>query len=620
MNRLTNSDFHYEFFQTLKEEYGFNYLDLYLSEVLMKNERDKSFIQAFFFMYLSMETRKGSICVDLDRDSKISEFIDNYNISIGEFKKEVCACEAVGKESEKKPVVYINSLYYLNRYYNYEKFFSEFLISRASDKNYDENIILKLKKIVPKYFNDPQLNPDWQMFAALTACFSNFCAVSGGPGTGKTTVTVKIIAVLLELMFPETPETILCAPTGKAASRLAEAVNNAVSTLGLPEEIRSSFPSKASTIHRLLGYSPGSEKFLFNRNNRIKADIIIVDEASMIDMKLMACLCEALEDNVRLILLGDRFQLASVSPGSVFGDICGRGEKTGCSKKYIEVLKNFFDQNGISQILCSGNDEIISDSIAELRKSYRFDEKSGIGKLAEAVKNSDIKTSVDIFDSGLNDAEFIELKNYSDFKSILLDFADRYYKRLVLSGDPDAAFNFFSEFMILSPLNDGDFGVSGINLIIENHLCDKKGLNEKNWYNGKPVIITKNDYANNLFNGDTGICLEDENGENKVFFQSSDSGYKIFHPMRLNSCQTVFSMTVHKSQGSEFDHVLIVLPDRDSGVLTRELIYTAVTRARKKVIFMGKKSVFKESIKRTVSRSSGLYSRLWKNSFKGELK
>ncbi|MDY0132147.1 MAG: exodeoxyribonuclease V subunit alpha [Desulforegulaceae bacterium] len=611
IKELTNQDFHHELFQDFKEEYGFSFLDFYFSQFLMEKEDDKSFISAFFLMYLSMETRKGNICIDLNSDPKLFKFVKNYNISIDQFKNEIIACEAVGKDSSKSPIVYENDFFYLNRYYNYENFFSKFIISRALNKNYDKKTISKLNQIIPKYFKDSKLNPDWQMFAALTACFSQFCAVSGGPGTGKTTVIVKIIAVIFELWYPKIPEIILCAPTGKAASRLVEAINNTISSINLNEEIKKNFPSKASTIHRLLGFSSKTNRFVFNKNNRLKADVVIVDEASMIDMKLMANLCEALEDHSKLILLGDRFQLASVSPGSVFGDICKRGEKTGCSNKYIEVLKNFFDEKGLSQIPCS-DDGKISDSIVELKKSYRFDKKSGIGKLAEAVKNMDTQKCFDIFDSGFNDIEFIETKNYSDFKTRILGFADKYYKRLGLVKDPELAFKYFSEFMILSPLNDNEYGVSGLNLIIENLFTNKKSLEEKLWYNGKPVIITKNDYINNLFNGDTGICLEDRNGENKVFFQSSDLAYKTFHPLRLNNCQSVFSMTIHKSQGSEFDNVLIVLPEYETSVLSRELIYTAVTRARKKVYFLGKKSIFQTSIKRSVSRSSGLYSRLWK--------
>jgi exodeoxyribonuclease V alpha subunit len=610
MNRLTNSDFHYQVFQTLKDEYGFNYLDYYFSKALAKNEPEEKFGAFFFFMYLSMKTRHGSVCVDFDADKIISEFIKTQDICVKSFEKEIKACEAVGSSNDKLPVVYEKNLFYLNRYYNYEKFFSEFIISRVFNRNYDKEKILKLKTIIPKYFKDSFLNPDWQMLAALSACFSNLCAVSGGPGTGKTTVTVKIIAVLFELMYPKMPETVLCAPTGKAASRLLEAVNSAVSSMDLKDEIKKNFPSKSFTIHRLLSYNPMTGKFSFNRKNRLKADIVIVDEASMIDMKLMANLCEALEDNVKLILLGDRFQLASVSPGSVFGDICKRGEKTGYSKEYIDVLKNFIDEKSISKIPVSFGFPI-EDSITELKKSYRFDEKSGIGKLAEAVKNTNIKACFDIFDSGSDDVLFIETKNYSDFKSKIFGFADKYYKRLINEVDPYTAFKYFSEFMILSPLNDNDYGVKGLNFIIEKFLREQKINQEQIWYNGKPVIIIKNDYTNNLFNGDTGICLKNEKGENKVFFQSQKSGFKTFHTQRLNDWQSVFSMTVHKSQGSEFDNVLIVLPDYDTSVLTRELIYTAVTRARKKVYFLGSKSVFQKSIKKSVSRSSGLYSRLW---------
>ncbi|MCB9482156.1 MAG: exodeoxyribonuclease V subunit alpha [Desulfobacteraceae bacterium] len=594
MKRLTNPDLHYNFFLTLKDEYGFSFLDFYFSNFLLENETEKSLGTIFFLMYLSMETRKGSICIDLEKDQKISEFLLKYDISEEIFTKKIHECSFVGIGAENRPVIWENNLYYLNRYYNYEKFFAEFLIQKSQVENYDIIKVDKLKKIINKYFPLSPINPDWQKFAGITACFSNFCAVSGGPGTGKTTVTVKIIAILLELDYPKKPEILLCAPTGKAASRMVEAIIKAISSIGLDDEIKKYFPVKASTIHRLLGFLPKTNKFLFNKENRLKADIVIVDEASMIDMKLMSNLCEALEDGAKLILLGDRFQLASVSPGSVFGDICKRGEKIGYSQKYIDVLKEFYDAEGLKQIPLSDNIRI-SDSISELKKSYRFDEKSGIGKLAEAVKNADRKKCSEIFNSGFQDIEFIEPINYSGFKKNIKDFGLKYYKRFLDTKDPDIAFSFFSEFMILSPLNDGIFGVSELNTIIENSILKKNLSDEKKWYNGKPVIITQNDYVNNLFNGDTGICLENEKGEKKVFFQSLESGYKTVHPVRLNELKTVFAMTVHKSQGSEFDNILIVIPDYDSKVLSRELIYTAITRARKKVCFIGSKSVFTES-------------------------
>ncbi|MDY0362428.1 MAG: exodeoxyribonuclease V subunit alpha [Desulforegulaceae bacterium] len=610
MNRLTNPDLDYNIYNSLKEEYSFSFLDFYFSKFLLENEAEKSFILYFFLMYLSMQTRKGSICIDLDKDEKISEFLAKYVISKDLFKKEIYESSFVGTDDKNLPVIFEKNLFYLNRYYNYEKFFAEFIMQKSQTENYDLKKIDKLKKIIQKYFPLSEINPDWQKFAAITACISNFCAVSGGPGTGKTTVTVKIIAILLELDYPKKPEILLCAPTGKAASRMVEAIISAISNIGLDDEIKKYFPVKASTIHRLLGFLPKTNKFLYNKENRLKADIVIVDEASMIDMKLMSNLCEALEDDAKLILLGDRFQLASVSPGSVFGDICKRGEKIGYSEKYIDVLKEFYDEKGLEQIPLSENIKI-SDSISELKKSYRFDEKSGIGKLAEAVKNVDLKKCSEIFNSDLEDIEFIEPENYSDFKNNIKKFALKNYKRLLDLKDPDTAFKFFSEFMILSPLNEGDYGISTLNSIIENLFTSKKNSDEKNWYNGKPVIITQNDYVNNLFNGDTGICLENEKGEKKVFFQSLESEYKTVHPVRLNELKTVFAMTVHKSQGSEFDNILITLPDYDSKALSRELIYTAITRAKKKVYFLGSRFSFYNSIKRSVSRSSGLYYRLW---------
>ncbi|MGM0417953.1 MAG: exodeoxyribonuclease V subunit alpha [Thermodesulfobacteriota bacterium] len=613
MDRLPISDFYYLMFQDLKDEYGFIYLDYYFSKLMIENESDEKTFSLFFFMYLSMQTRKGSVCTDIQTDQSIARLLKRFEIDHDKFVKEIKNSLAVGPPDSEKPVIYEENKFYLNRYYIYEKFFSDWIINKSLLDKSESAETGKFKKILDKYFSDDPSQADMQKLACISASFSDLCVISGGPGTGKTTTLVKIIAVLLELEYPENLNIKICAPTGKAASRLGDAIKNLLSELEIDEAVKDLIPDKARTIHRLLKYNPESG-FFYNRENRLRADVMIVDEASMIDLKLMNDLCSALEDDCRLILSGDRFQLASVSPGSVFGDICKRGEKIWYSENYLNFLEKFFDKNFLKEFF-SESKRSFADSITELKKNYRFGANSGIAELAKSIKNSDAKRAFDVLGSDqYKDVVFIETGPEKDFKQLISTFTDNYYASMLQASDPEEAFEKFSEFMILSPLKQGSFGVKKINEIAENRLFQG---NEKSksflWYNGKPVMINSNDYRNNLFNGDIGICLDIKNSKNKkIYFQSDKSGFLQFHSSLLNNYDSVFSMSVHKSQGSEFDNILLVLPEHYSEVLSRELVYTAVTRARKKVFICGRKDVFKFAVNKSHSRESGLYNRIWK--------
>lgn len=615
MNFLTNSDLYYTAFKALKDDYGFNYLDYYFAKVLLEQENAPKYMALFFIMYLSMQTRKGNICIDLANDYGLIEYINSWNLNPDDFKSEITSLNAVGNGSSGSPIVIESNLGYLNRFYNYELFFFNWLSKKSGITLVDESNLKKLKNdILPKYFSleTDENDIDWQKFAALSASLFNFCAVSGGPGTGKTTTIVKIIAILTELKFPEILDIKICAPTGKAASRLMEALNNVISQIKLDDSVINAIPKKAYTIHRLLGFNPVSSKFIHNKSNRLKADILIVDEASMIDMRLMALLSESLEDNCRLILLGDRFQLASVAPGAVFGDICKRGQQIHYSKSYKNILDKFFNTNSISNYFTE-TDFSFSDCITELKKSYRFSDDSGIKKISDSIKDQNYNLFNKILDFEKTEVQFLKITNFGEVKSVLEEYAQKYYLNLLTCKDPLQNFQEFSKFMILSPLREGRFGVKNINEIIEKKLFDiKKYRHNKEWYNGRPVMIQKNDYKNELFNGDTGICMEDDSSL-KVFFPLSSKQYRKIHPVRLNDYETVFAMTVHKSQGSEFDNILLILPDDYSEILTKELLYTAVTRAKKKVIICGSKNILKFCINNSVSRSSGLFNKLWKN-------
>ena len=612
MTNLTNSDFYCSLFKKLKEIFDLNYLDYYFAKLMLENEEKDNYGAFFFLMYLSMKTRNGDVCIDIKKDHGIVEFLNELNFSYEDFENEISGLKASGSPNDNTPIIIEEKRAYLNKYYNYEKFLYFWIKNRSAIKDYDPVKMHKLNnEILPKYFKKNEADEiDWQKFAVIISCISSFCAVSGGPGTGKTTAIAKIIACLQETSAPDFLKIKLCAPTGKAASRLIEALNSVSEKLNLKQEIKASIPETAYTIHRLLEYSPSIGKFKYNFENKLDADLVVVDEASMVDIRLMFCLCSALKSSCRLILLGDRFQLASVSPGSVFGDICRRGESFSYSKELIQNLEEFFHIKRLDYT----EESFFLDSVAELKKSYRFDDKSGIGKLANAIKSGDPEKGYSLLNSGLKDLLFINTSEVRDFEKIIIEYADHYFSKILNSSDPEQAFQNFLNFIILSPVKKGHFGVEKINEIVEKRLLKYSGLNEDSfWYHGKPVMIIENDYKNGLFNGDIGICLNDTENNNRlrVFFQSDNGGFKKIHPVRLQNPEPVFSMTVHKSQGSEFENVFVVFPENYFDLLTAELMYTAITRAKKKVILSCSKEIFFSCVKKRVERSSGLFEKLW---------
>ncbi|MGA2402303.1 MAG: exodeoxyribonuclease V subunit alpha, partial [Syntrophobacteraceae bacterium] len=455
---------------------------------------------------------------------------------------------------------------------------------------------------------------DWQKVAAFTSAMKGFCVISGGPGTGKTFTVAKILALLLEQPGAEKIRIALAAPTGKAAARLQEAIKNSKEKLNCRQEIKKLIPEEASTIHRLLGSVPDSPYFRHNSENLLPAEVVVVDEASMVDLALLSKLVQAVPPSARLILLGDKDQLASVEAGAVLGDICDTGKAHGYSQKFCNALKQVAGEN----VACpteGGDGPGIRDSIIQLRRSYRFGAVSGIGEVSRAVNEGDGIRAMELMKSGSSaDIQWKELPRPETMPAVFKERIIEGFSPYLLEPDPAKAFDLFNKFRILCALREGPHGVHHMNLLVEQTLRDE-GLIHRDgrWYAGRPVMITRNDYNLRLFNGDVGITLPDPKLENelRVFFPAPDGSMRTFPPLRLPEHETVYAMTVHKSQGSEFDHVLFLMPDRSVPVLTRELVYTAITRAREKVEVWGKEEVFKAAISRRIERISGLREGLW---------
>jgi exodeoxyribonuclease V alpha subunit len=521
----------------------------------------------------------------------------------------------VGSPGDYRPLILDDrSRLYLYRYWEYEKRLADDLKRRAAGE-INEIYIPLLKDGLSRLFAAAKNGEtDWQKVAAHVSVTKRFCVISGGPGTGKSTLIAKILALNLEQAGDRKTRIALAAPTGKAAARLQEAIQNGREMLPVKDHVKEAIAIGASTIHRLLGTIAGSPYFRHNAENPLPVDLVVIDEASMVDLALLSKLVQAVPADARLILLGDRDQLASVEAGAVLGDICDRGHVQGFSGEFFKKCEEITGDR-IDIIPESGSEPEIRDCVVQLEKSYRFGKDSGIGALSRAVNRGDGDIAMSLLRSDEHDdIKWKALPSPDVLASILKATVIKGYKPYLKAENPLKIFHLFEQFRILCALRKGPFGVSALNSLVEQVLKKEKLINpDRPWYRGRPVLITRNDYNLELFNGDIGIILPDpaSNNDLRAFFMPADRALRKFLPARLPEHETVYAMTVHKSQGSEFDRVLLLLPDRDAPVLTRELIYTGITRARQGVEVWGTDSVFLKGVGRRTLRASGLRDALW---------
>ncbi|MFS2225442.1 exodeoxyribonuclease V subunit alpha [Pantoea sp. B65] len=516
---------------------------------------------------------------------------------------------AVSDGSLATPLVLHQQRLYLNRMWQGEGKVAEFIATEPVAEVADSSV---LRAVLDQLFG--QQPEDWQKVAAAVAITRKISVISGGPGTGKTTTVAKLLAALIRLT-PGALRIQLAAPTGKAAARLTESLGKVLPDLGLSSEEQQKFPAEATTLHRLLGAQPDSLRMRYHAANPLHLDVLVVDEASMVDLPMMANLIAALPKQARVIFLGDRDQLASVEAGAVLGDIC-RCAEAGYSVARAQQLTQL---TGCQ--VAGRHDEqasAVRDSICLLRKSYRFDQKSGIGQLALAVNAGDLRRADAVFAAGFTDIARHPLASAEQYQQLLSDCVAGYrpWLQLVAQQAPaQQVMAAFARYQLLCALREGPFGVVGLNDRIE-LMLQQKGLIQRppaasgKWYAGRPVMIARNDRTLGLFNGDVGIALRDEENNLKVFFSLPDGSIKAVQPSRLPPHDTAFAMTVHKSQGSEFEHTALVLPNHFLPVLTRELVYTAITRARRHLTLYADNNVWSKAVKMRTQRRSGLQERL----------
>lgn len=570
----------------------------------------------------SSQTSRGHVCADLSAFAgKAPEeaFGETTAGSGSRFPKiedwleSLRASEAVGRPGDYRPLVLDErARLYLYRYWRYEQ---ELIgIIRERTAGICEGLDLSLlKEGIARLFPDSPEKPDRRRLAALAALTRRFTVISGGPGTGKTTLVAAILALFLEqararkLRF----RVALAAPTGKAAARLQSTIRAVLPSLDCDDEIKSLFPAETFTVHRLLGAIAGSPYFRHDGGNPLPFDLVVVDESSMADLALMAKLARAVRREAPLILIGDKDQLASVEAGAVLGDICDTGAEHGFSGGFASLASSVagVDVGAKPGARRPG----IRDSIMLLQRSYRFDSSSGIGALASAIRDGEAGRVLEILEGAKHpDIAFCELMDMRSIRERLTSIIDERRDAFLHAASPEEALSLLNRSVILCALRSGPLGVEGINDFIEKGLAGR-GLKraEGRFYAGRPIMITRNDYELRLFNGDTGIVLEDGAFGLRAFFPGERGGPRSIPTVRLPLHETVYAASVHKSQGSEFDRVVLVLPPHGGPLMTRELLYTAVTRARCTVELWGSREVIRAAVENPVRRFSGLREALW---------
>ena len=542
-------------------------LDWQLADLLAEYEQTDAPLLKQSVRMLSHQVRAGDTCLYLPAFA--GQTLEEHGPlpELEDWVTRLAACESVG--GDHKPLVLDrgetgSERLYFQRYWQYEQTLAARLTGLAKAR----------PEMPPEPWLDERLGKlplaKRQAQAVRRAFSHGLCVISGGPGTGKTT-TISALVMLLKAWRPEMRIS-MAAPTGKAAARMQESVRGAAEFLGLPDKDCASLSQEAMTLHRLLGFQYGKVGFRHHATNPLSADVIIVDEASMIDLALMSKLLEAVRPDARLVLLGDKDQLASVEAGAVMATLC--------------------DQNASNAL---------SNNVVALEKVHRYGRDSGISLLAQAVNSGDTEKVLDVLRSDrYDDAQLLDVDN------------ERWRERLhdrVLRRMNVGALGALHDFQLLCALREGPRGVVGMNRQIENALVGEGRIpGYADWYAGRPVMITRNSPVLRLYNGDIGLAVR-SGGSLRVRFEGADGPLE-YSTARLTAHETAWALTVHKSQGSEFNEVMLMLPDDAGPLMTRELIYTAITRAKDSICIVGSADVLVKATSTMTSRRSGLSYRL----------
>ncbi|MBF0751105.1 MULTISPECIES: exodeoxyribonuclease V subunit alpha [unclassified Pasteurella] len=629
--------------QSLNEQNIISLGDYYFAKLIADKQPDNlpeptKHLAVLLAALCSWHYAQGNTCVELDKALERNLFGLLYRATerdyLAEIQQKIDFLSVEQWQSHLRghlaftqdPISHIAPMVFqFNALYFYRIWQDEYRVAQYIKNTLKNNRTLafspdEVREKLALYFPQKSAEIDWQKVAVATAIKSPFTVITGGPGTGKTTTVTRLLLVLQEL-YQHQLHIKLVAPTGKAASRLEESIQNALGflqqSMKLSDTLVQSIPQKAETLHRLLGVNALNDHCHHNERNPLQLDVLVVDETSMIDLPLMAKLINALKPETRLILLGDQAQLASVEAGAVLGELAQWVEEP-----YSREQANYLRQTTGYNVPSAAITNPMRDSLCHLTFSRRFDKDSGIGKLAEQIQHGNGEESLKLFsafpqelyfnpfNTEQTEAAWVQqvvqsaVENYRLYLTELrelqrqgVDFNQRNEEGKSYAEVIQAHFNSIG---FLTALRNSPLGVENLNKEIALALRREYLLwfrNEQDWYLGKPIMITENDHNVRLYNGDIGLCL----AKGKVWF-----GNREVLTSRIPAHESAFIMTIHKSQGSEFDHTLMVLPTEPNPVLSRELVFTGVTRAKKSLTVFASEKIWKMAVRQTVKRQSGL--------------
>lgn len=528
---------------------------------------------------------------------------------------------------DNSPLVLQEQRLYLRRYFRYEQQIKTDLAARMAAI---QPVNLEQLKLVLDDLFGQQETMSWQRTACAMAMRSLFTIVTGGPGTGKTYTVVRLLATLQKLEGQSEPLRIrLAAPTGKAAARMSESISKELRTLTSIDDVKADIPTEAVTLHRLLGTLPNSRGFRHQKDNPLHTDVVIIDEASMVDIEMMAAVVSALPARARLILLGDKDQLASVEAGAILGQLCEQAEHG----HYTPALTDWLNATADAVLPADKTDSKGAawpylQHTTMFHESRRFDSNKGIGKLADEVN----RQQTTWLEQWLRDSDAMAAA-HGDFDNIRMrtvprpthqsvqQLVEHGYAPLLqliqsrpessnpseIDGWAKKALEQLEQFQILTAVREGEWGMHQFNQRISYWLFGDQAA-EQGWFEGRPVMVTHNDYSLDLRNGDIGIVLRRQPNEPlRVAFPTTEGSIRWLLPSRLTQVDTAFAMTIHKSQGSEFTHTVMVLPEHDVPILTKELLYTGITRAKERFTMVcAYPQLVLKAVGRRIKRSGGL--------------
>lgn len=581
-------------------------------------ETDESVLLAAAFA--ARAPRLAHVCTDLATVRERVAVDTELPVDVGALpwpQDWVAAVDASPLVADGGPLRLAGTRLYLDRYWREERQVAADLRGRGSEVAPDLDRAL-LSAGLDRLFTGEA--PDYQRLAAATAVLRRFAVVAGGPGTGKTTTVARVLALLHDQAVgagQRPPLVALAAPTGKAAARLEEAVHEEADHLDISAEARQWLLGlSAVTLHRLLGWQPGNRaRFRHDRRNRLPHAAVIVDETSMVALTLMARLLEAVRPAARLVLVGDPDQLASVEAGAVLGDIVGPAvAELALSEAARSALSAAVGHRVEAAPAPFG--AAVADGIVVLRKGHRF--RGAIAELADAVQRGDADAAVDVLAGDHEDVRWLSVDVATAGRHDLQPVRDAVVEagtrvsEAAGAGRGREALAALGGFRLLCAHRRGPYGASTWTAQVERWL-GLAGAGAGAWYPGRPLLVTENDYGLGLYNGDSGVVVaHGDAGSVRAVFERRGQLLELT-PQRLAAVDTVYAMTVHKAQGSQFDQVAVLLPDPSSPILTRELLYTAITRARRRLILLGTEETVRTAVERPITRASGLRDELWTN-------